>query len=201
MDKWVIRTPRKKKVCVGSEPSQPSEPEPSFPELPDDLWGHIAKQLALHGNSTVQEHRDQVKDIGTARLLKRRLANLLGPMIYMATFRRIMKDREEKRKLKSDAEILDNQVTPSVFNIRREERHQQDMYDLMMFMVYADTCNLLRKKQVRTPEAAGVLALMQLNVDCKEFAARTGGFGNPGAFVPHPGVLGRNFPVILRQTA
>ena len=202
MDKWVIRTPRNKKVCVRSEPPEPSAQVPSFPELPDELWHHIAKQLALHGNNTVQEHRDNVKDIGTARLLKRRLANSLGPMIYVQTFRRMMKEREQKRKAQSDAEINDNQVSPTEFNIRREQRHQEDMYDLMMFMVYADTCNLLRKKQVRTPEAAGVLALLELNVDCKEFAERTGGFGNlDGQRLPHPGVLGRSFPVILRQTA
>ena len=122
------------------------------PELPEELWQKIAKLNC-----------ESVQSTGNTRLIKRSFANTLSSTIYRQMFARMI----EKRRIQRINEALLDNLNPNLSQnqlLHREQtRLREDNHDLVLKNLFLFMCSAMGRGEIRSPEAAGVYALLNLD--------------------------------------
>tara|TARA_B100000767_G_scaffold240228_1_gene235902 strand:- start:107 stop:673 length:567 start_codon:yes stop_codon:yes gene_type:complete len=124
-------------------------------QLPDEIWLVIGRLC----NFVAQD----IKETSKLRLVKRSLANQLSPMLYKQAFKRLVNQRAAKRTALNAEDDANEALSPIQRAHRQYTRHTTDILEQQSVQIYLNMCNTLRSGLVKTPEAAGFVALLQLN--------------------------------------
>ena len=124
-------------------------------QLPDEIWLAIARLC----NFVAQD----IKETSKLRLVKRSLANQLSPMLYKQAFKRLVNQRAAKRAALNAEDATNEALSPIQRAHRQYTRITTDTLEQLSVQIYLNMCNTLRSGLVKTPEASGFVALLQLD--------------------------------------
>ena len=124
-------------------------------QLPDEIWLTIGRLC----NFVEQD----IKETSKLRLVKRSLANQLSPMLYKQAFKRLVDQRAAKRAALNAEDATNDALSPLQRANRQFTRITKDHLEQVSVQIYLNMCTLLRSGFVKTPEASGFVALLQLD--------------------------------------
>lgn len=161
-------------------------------QLPDEIWLVIGRLCAS----------EEMKETSRLRLVKRSLANELSQLLYKQAFKRILHQRQAVRAAETAADAANEAFLPIQRAHRQYPRIIMDHMETLMLDIYSNMCASLQHGLVKTPEAAGFVALLQLDQLSPGRSAGPGGqrWGN-AEFKGDAGLTAGKIPLQLPDSA